>query len=201
MPSRRLPLCSVRVSNRGLPGIWTVPRVIVSAKQSMVQTKNANARTYVRTGARAHGRRHARTHGRTDARTHARTHARTRTRTQAHTHAHAQAHIDAHTHTHARVLGHGCILSFLGYELYMRSVDQIPPPLPSDATTQKIREAMKMLDMRISDRVTIKSGMQKSVPNEVLVRVYGDRRAHMLGQICFQNVPKKVLSSFFGKCF
>ena len=158
---------------------------------------------HARTYARAHARTGAGTHVRTDARTHARTHARTRTRTQAHTHAHAQAHIDAHTHTHthARVLGPGCILSFLGYELYVRSVDQIPPPLPSDATTQKIREAMKMLDMRISDRVTIKSGMQKSVPNEVLVRVYGDRRAHMLGQICFQNVPKKVLSSFFGKCF
>ena len=160
---------------------------------------------HARTYARAHARTGAGTHVRTDARTHARTHARTRT--HAHTHAHAQAHIDAHTnththtHTHARVLGPGCILSFLGYELYMRSVDQIPPPLPSDATTQKIREAMKMLDMRISDRVTVKGGTQKAVPIEVLVRIYGDRRAHMLGQICFQNVPKKVLSSFFGKCF
>ena len=168
---------------------------------------------HARTYARAHARTGAGTHVRTDARTHARTHARahthahtsahTRTRASAHrrTHKHTHTHTHTHTRTHARVLGHGCILSFLGYELYMRSVDQIPPPLPSDATTQKIREAMKMLDMRISDRVTIKSGMQKSVPNEVLVRVYGDRRAHMLGQICFQNVPKKVLSSFFGKCF
>ena len=166
---------------------------------------------HARTYARAHARTGAGTHVRTDARTHARTHARahthahtsahTRTRASAHRRTHKHTHTHTHTRTHARVLGHGCILSFLGYELYMRSVDQIPPPLPSDATTQKIREAMKMLDMRISDRVTIKSGMQKSVPNEVLVRVYGDRRAHMLGQICFQNVPKKVLSSFFGKCF
>ena len=158
---------------------------------------------HARTYARAHARTGAGTHVRTDARTHARTHARAHTHahTSAHARTRASAHRRTHTHTHARVLGPGCILSFLGYELYVRSVDQIPPPLPSDATTQQIREAMKMLDMRISDRVTVKGGKQKSVPNEVLRRIYEDRRAHMLGQICFQNVPKKVLSSFFGKCF
>ena len=140
---------------------------------------------HARTYARAHARTGAGTHVRTDARTHARTHARAHTHahTSAHTRTRASAHrrTHTHTHTHARVLGPGCILSFLGYELYVRSVDQIPPPLPSDATTQQIREAMKMLDMRISDRVTVKGGKQKSVPNGVLMRIYEDRRAHMLG--------------------
>ena len=161
-----------------------------------------HARTYART----HARTGAGTHVRTDARTHARTHARAHTHahTSAHARTRASAHRRTHTHTHARVLGLGCILSFLGYELYVRSVDQIPPPLPSDASTQQIRDAMKMLDMRISDRVTVKGGKQKAVPNEVLMRIFEDRRAHMLGQICFQHVPKKkrfqvFLESVFEK--